>query len=145
MQNPLSLFCGSVPVLLFTVILAHSGAHADQKTIEGTVKLNPAVAAKIGKTGTLFIFARLAGEVAGPPAAVVRVVSPKFPHAFSLGAAQAMIPGTAFTGPFRLTARFSPRGDAMQKEGAFEGRTDEKKPLSPGAKGVEILIDTAIK
>lgn len=143
MQNLLSLFWGSVPVLIFSTILAQSGAHADQKTIEGTVKISPALAAKIGKTGTLFIFARLAGEAAGPPAAVARVVSPKFPYSFSLGAAQAMIPGTEFKGPFRLTARFSPGGDAMQKEGTFEGRTDEKKPLSPGAKGVEMVIDTA--
>lgn len=143
MQTLLSVLSGFLPAVLLTAILAQPEALADQKTIQGKVKVAPALASKLGSTGTLFVFARQAGEVAGPPAAVARIDSPKFPQAFSLSAAQAMIPGTEFKGPFRLTARFSPKGDAMQKEGAFEGKTDEKKPLSPGDKGVEIVIDTA--
>ncbi len=141
MQKLISVL--SVSIFCLTAILAQPEARADEKTITGTVKVAPKLAGKVGKTGTLFVFARAAGEQAGPPAAVLRVDSPAFPHAFSLSAAQAMIPGTEFKGPYRLTARFSPRGDAMQKEGAFEGKTDEKKPLSAGAKGVEITIDTA--
>ncbi len=137
MQNFLTRFLG----LSLLAILAQGSALADQKTIEGTVKVAPALSAKITK-GTLFVFARPAGEAAGPPAAVLKLDSPKFPQSFSLSAANAMIPGTEFKGPFRLTARFSPLGDAMQKDGAFEGKTDEKKPVSPGAKGIEILIDT---
>lgn len=129
-------------LICLTAILAQPEARADEKTISGTVKVAPKLAGKVGKTGTLFVFARLAGEQAGPPSAVARIDSPKFPVAFSLGAAQAMIPGTEFKGTFRLTARYSPQGDAMQKEGAFEGKTEAKKPLSPGAKGVEIIIDT---
>jgi hypothetical protein len=142
MQNRLSIFRLGVGLVVLGAILPQGGAYADQKTIEGTVKVAPALAGKLGPIGTLFVFARPIGQAAGPPSAVLRVNSPKFPHAFRLGAEQAMIPGTEFKGPFRLTARFSPQGDAMQKEGAFEGKTDEKKPLSPGAKNVEILIDT---
>jgi cytochrome c-type biogenesis protein CcmH len=126
--------------LFLLAIFAHQPIFADQKTIEGTVKISPKLAAK-ATGGSLFVFARPLGQPAGPPAAVLKVDSPKFPQAFSLGEAQAMIPGTEFKGPYRLTARFSPTGDAMQKTGAFEGQTDEKKGLSPGAKGIEILID----
>lgn len=140
MQKLISVL--SLTIVCLTAILAQPEARADEKTITGTVKVAPALKAKT-QTGTLFVFARAAGEQAGPPAAVARIDSPKFPVAFSLGAAQAMMPGTEFKGPYRLTARFSPQGDPMQKAGAFEGKTDEKKPLAPGAKSVEIIIDTA--
>lgn len=127
--------------LALAFILAHGRADADQKTITGTVKISPALAAKVGTGGSLFIFARPFGQTSGPPAAVQKVDSPKFPQTFALGPEQAMMPGSEFKGPFQLTARYSPTGNAMQKAGSLEGLSG-KKAVAAGAKGVNILIDT---
>ena len=44
-----------------------------------------------------------------------------FPHSFQISAADQMMEGTAFTGPFDVTARISRTGDAIPGKGDLEG------------------------
>jgi len=88
------------------------------------------------------VFARKTGQSKGPPSAVLRIAQPRFPLKFTLGPGNAMIPNTPFTGPFTITAKFSPTGNALQKEGTLIGTT--KKTIQPGAKDVSIVIDKEI-
>jgi hypothetical protein len=99
--------------------------------VTGEVTLAKGLALKPG--GVLFIFAKKAGNPM--PAAVLRIPEPKLPYKFILSEKNAMAPGTPFDGPFTITARHSPTGDAMDKSGP-EGGT--LKPVSVGAKNVKI-------
>ncbi len=83
------------------------------ESISGEVTLAKGVTLPTG--GVLYIFAKKEGVAM--PAAVVRVPSPKLPLKFTIGAQNAMTQGTPFDGPFVLTARYSPSGDAMDKSG----------------------------
>ena len=125
--------------LLVAVILTQTTVGADEKTIQGSVKPEGKLAKSLPEGGTLFVFARDASVEAGPPVAVLKIDNPKFPQKYALGPGNVMIPGTEFKGPFRVTARYSPSGDAMQKKGAFQGET--KSPVKAGAKNADILLD----
>ena len=92
--------------------------HAAPSEIAGEVTAAKGVTLAPG--GVLFIFAKKEGV--NMPAAVLRVPDPKLPYKFSMGAQNAMAPGTPFDGPFIITARYSPSGDAMDKSGP-EGTT----------------------
>ena len=115
------------------------------KSISGTVTVKKDLTEKIQGKGVLFVFARTFGAQGGPPAAVKRIPSPKFPQTFSLSQEDAMIPGSPFDGPFTLVARWTDSGNAMQKNGAFEGTTSSKKGVKPGDKGVQVEINEARK
>ena len=69
------------------------------------------------------------------PAAVLRIAEPKLPYKFAISEKNAMAPGTPFDGPFTITARFSPNGDALDKSGP-EGSLS--KPVAVGTKNVKI-------
>lgn len=116
--------------ILFSLALALQ-THANPGEISGEVSLAKGLSLKPG--GVLFIFAKSAGNPM--PAAVLRVADPKLPYKFSLSEKNAMAPGTPFTGPFTITARYSPNGDAMDKSGP-EG--SEAKPVAIGATSVKI-------
>jgi hypothetical protein len=105
--------------------------HATPGEISGEVSVAKGVSLKPG--GILFIFAKKAGNPM--PAAVLRISDPKLPLKFSIGEKNAMSPGTPFDGPFTITARYSPSGDAMDKSGP-EGT--EAKPLTVGTSNVKI-------
>jgi hypothetical protein len=113
--------------LLFTVFCLSASA----AEISGEVTLAKGVTLKPG--GVLFIFAKKAGNPM--PAAVLRVPEPKLPYKFSLSEKNAMVPGHPFDGPYTITARYSPTGDAMDKTGP-EGIQD--KPVAVGSKNVNV-------
>ncbi len=71
------------------------------------------------------------------PAAVLRVPEPKLPYKFALSSKNAMVPGTPFKGPFKITARYSPTGDAMDKSGP---ETTLLKPIKVGASNLKIEL-----
>lgn len=110
--------------------------HAASTEISGEVTAAKGVVLKPG--GTLFIFARK-GET-GMPSAVLRLTEFKLPLKYSLGAKDAMMPGTAFDGPFTITARYSPTGDVMDKSGP-QGAS--AKPAAVGATGVKVELKAA--
>jgi hypothetical protein len=99
--------------------------------ISGEVSL--AKGASLNPGGILFIFAKKDGNPM--PAAVLRIPDPKLPYKFTLSEKNAMSPGTPFDGPFLITARHSPSGDAMDKSGP-EGSL--AKPVPVGSKNVKI-------
>jgi hypothetical protein len=121
---------GMIIQMLFALSVAFQ-VHATPSEISGQVSLAKGAALKPG--GILFIFAKKAGIPM--PAAVLRVPDPKLPYKFSIGAQNAMAPGTPFDGPFTITARYSPSGDAMDKSGP-EGSA--AKPVAVGTENLKI-------
>lgn len=68
-------------------------------------------------SGTLYIFAKKFNSKMPMPLAVIKVPNPKFPYKFELSKKNQMIPSIPFQGPFKVTARISPNGTAMDKSG----------------------------
>lgn len=120
-----------IRIALLALALNFNLANASAGEISGEVTV--AKTAKIPSGGALFVMAKEAGKPM--PIAVVRIVSPKFPYKFVLSEKNSMMPGAPFNGPYLITARFSPTGDAMDKSGP-EGT--EPKPVAVGAKDVKI-------
>jgi tetratricopeptide (TPR) repeat protein len=65
--------------------------------------------------GVLFVYAREAGQTAGPPAAVKRVDAASFPATVELTAADSML-GTPLPAKMRIEARLDSDGNAMTKD-----------------------------
>ncbi|MGE4130959.1 MAG: hypothetical protein AB7F86_04940 [Bdellovibrionales bacterium] len=125
-------------VLMMSVaLLAASVAFAADQSKEISGQITVAKGVKLEPNGSLFIFAKKPGA-GGPPAAVLKVPSPKFPLKFTLSAANAMMPGTPFDGPFVVTARFSATGDAMDKSGP-QGQ-DKRSDIKPGQHDIKIEL-----
>lgn len=109
--------------------------------ITGTITVDKNLEKEI-KGGVLFVFAKKAGSKAGDgqmPIAVQRVVDPKFPVKFQLGAENAMVQGTLFEGPFIISARYSATGNASDKSGP-EGSTPDSQKVKPGDKDLKIEL-----
>ena len=87
--------------------------------------------------GVLFIFAKRFGGKMPMPLAVKKIVSPKFPVKFELSQNDAMMKQIPFKGPFTVTARLSPSGDAMDKSGT---ETSTVESLSLGQKNIKLIL-----
>jgi tetratricopeptide (TPR) repeat protein len=70
--------------------------------------------AKSSPNAVLFVIARAAGQTAGPPAAVKRIMSPTFPLEIDLTTADSMM-GQPLPATIRIEARLDSDGDAMTK------------------------------
>jgi hypothetical protein len=116
-------------ILITLLLLMPSYVFAAE--ISGEVSLAKGTSLNAG--GVLFIFAKKEGNPM--PAAVLRIPDPKLPYKFTMSEKNAMSPGTPFDGPFTITARHSPSGDAMDKSGP-EGSI--AKPVAVGSKNVKI-------
>jgi len=130
-----------VASLLFS-FSSYAESNASSSSLSGEVTLSKGSESALTPNGTLFIFAKKASQADAkgvPPLAVLRIPSPKFPVKFSLSQENAMMAGTPFEGPFVVSARYSPSGDALDKSGP-EGATDIKKPLKAGAKNISIEL-----
>lgn len=118
-------------------------AHAAPATISGKVSLSPALASKAAPTDTVFILARAAQ---GPkmPLAVFRKQVKDLPLEFTLDDSMAMQPQMKLSNfdQVVVAARVSKSGGAMSQAGDFEGVSATVKP---GAKGLNIVIDTVVK
>jgi hypothetical protein len=91
-----------------------------------------------GRTGAaLFIIVRNAAS--GQIVAVRKENAAAFPFSFQVSGADAMTEGTAFAGPFDITARLSQSGDAIPAKGDVEGTA---KGVAGGARDVRITLDT---
>ena len=111
---------------------------AEPGAITGTLSLAPDLAGRVPEGGTLFIIARR-GAGGGPPLAVRRIPSPRFPLEFSIGPENVMIPGVVFEGDILLSARVDGDGNAMTRNpGDLQGSLDE--PVAPGSR-VSIVLD----
>lgn len=117
-------------------------ATASGKQITGTVRLAPALAAKVAPDDTLFIFAR-AAEGSRMPLAILRLKVSELPKQFRLDDSLGMAGGPTLSSvpQVRIEARVSKSGEALPKPGDFRG---ESTAVASGAGNVEILIDRAV-
>jgi cytochrome c-type biogenesis protein CcmH len=115
---------------------ASPAAPAAGPVVSGRIELTDAAPSG----GVLFIVARRAGAVGGPPLAVVRLASPSFPLDFEIGQGNVMIPSMKFEGEMSLTARLDFDGNAMTREpGDYEGAAAD--PVAPGMQGIVLVLE----
>lgn len=118
-------------------------AQAAPASVGGKVSLSPALAGKVSPTDTVFILARAAQ---GPkmPLAVFRRQVKDLPMEFTLDDSMAMQPQMKLSNfdQVIVAARVSKSGGAMSQAGDFEGLSAAVKP---GAKGLNVVIDTLVK
>jgi hypothetical protein len=108
--------------------------------IRGRIELAPDLAADAAPESILFLIARSGAATSGPPLAVRRYSSPRFPLEFEIGPEQVMIPSMRFEGEIRLTARLDSDGNAMTRlPGDLQGAYPV--PLSPGAADAVLTLD----
>jgi cytochrome c-type biogenesis protein CcmH len=114
-----------------------AGGGQDGGAIEGEIRLDARVRGKVQPGDVLFVIARNAAT--RQVAAVRKEEDARFPFAFRLSSADAMMEGIPFEGPFEVTARLSRSGDAIPKGGDLEGTA---KGVAAGTRGVTVIIDT---
>jgi hypothetical protein len=106
--------------------------------IRGRIEISEELSGRLPTGAVLFVIAR-PGE-AGPPMAVKRIVSPRFPLDFEIGPGDRMTETIPFVGSLQLTAWVDADGNATTHEpGDLRGRIPEA--VSPGARGVALTID----
>lgn len=111
-----------------------------RKTIGGKIVLPAARAKDVARGDTLFVIARRAGGMPGPPLAVQRLQAGDFPLDFSLSSRDAMVQGIPFEGDLSITVRVDKDGDAMtRRKGDVFGQI-AKVPV--GKQDVTISLDT---
>lgn len=110
--------------------------------ITGKVSLSRALAGKVSPDDTVFILARAAQ---GPkmPLAVMRKQVKDLPLKFTLDDSMAMQPQLKLSGFAQVVvvARVSKSGSPMSQAGDLQGMT---QTIKPGAKGLNIVIDTVM-
>jgi hypothetical protein len=122
-------------------LAAESGAGDDAPPIRGAVSVAAELAGRTPPDAVLFLIARRGG--AGPPVAVKRIASPRFPLEFSLGPEDRMIQTLPFAGELQISARLDTDGNALSRQpGDLEGRADGA--ASPGATGVVVVLDEVL-
>ena len=111
--------------------------------ITGTVRLAPALAAKVSPADTLFVFAR-PSDGSRMPVAILRVSAAQLPYAFRLDDSLAMTPANKLSDHKRVLvgARISKSGDALPRAGDLEAATAQ---ASPGTEGLVLTIDQVVK
>jgi cytochrome c-type biogenesis protein CcmH len=119
---------------------APRGGAAAGAPIRGRVSLAPELAEAQPPGGVLFLIARRAGSVAGPPLAVRNIPAPRFPVDFEIGPGDVMVPSFRFEGEISLSARLDSDGNATTRlPGDLQGRAAHN--VTPGSEGVEIVLD----
>lgn len=106
--------------------------------VRGTVHVAGEVAPS--SASVLFVIARPAGAAGGPPLAVVRVSTPRFPLDFEIGPADVMIPSMRFEGAIELTARLDVDGNASTKSDD-DRSTPAALAVVPGDVGVALRLE----
>jgi len=110
---------------------ASAPARNGERRVAGTLDIEPSLRSAVAPGAVLFVFAREAGAVGGPPVAVKRL-PPTFPAAFELTEADSMM-GQPFPDPLLIEARLDSDGDPTTRaptdpkarlDGVKAGRTD---------------------
>lgn len=111
------------------------------RSVSGTVHFDESIASKVPKQGTLFLIARPAGVVRGPPLAAKRHSLVKFPFDFKIGQENVMLEGNTFEGNITVTARWDL--DGMPK--ASPDDIDGSVTVTSGSTGVKIILSHVIE
>jgi cytochrome c-type biogenesis protein CcmH len=116
---------------------------ATTKSVSGTVKLAPALAARAAAEDTVFVLARPA-QGGRMPLAAVRVKVKDLPLAFSFDDSMAMNPSAKLSdfAEVVVAARVSKSGNVVPQRGDLEGVS---KPLRPGTSGIVVQIANEIR
>jgi cytochrome c-type biogenesis protein CcmH len=111
--------------------------------ITGKVSLSKAMAGKVSPDDVVFILAR-AAEGPKMPLAVIRKQVKDLPMDFTLDDSMAMQPQLKLSGFDKVivVARISKSGTPIAQSGDIEGLS---APVTPGAKGLTISIDSVVK
>jgi cytochrome c-type biogenesis protein CcmH len=125
-----------------TTAQAPPAAPNAKASVQGTVRIDPAVAARAAPTDTVFVFAR-ASEGPRVPLAVFKLQAKDLPAKFVLDDSLAMAP------QFRLSnfksvlvnARVSKSGNAIPSAGDLEGKSVS---VDLGARDVVVTIDRVV-
>jgi cytochrome c-type biogenesis protein CcmH len=125
-----------------TTAQAPPAAPNAKASVQGTVRIDPAVAARAAPTDTVFVFAR-ASEGPRVPLAVFKLQAKDLPAKFVLDDSLAMAP------QFRLSnfktvlvnARVSKSGNAIPSAGDLEGKS---VAVDLGARDVVVTIDRVV-
>jgi hypothetical protein len=125
-----------------TTLLYNIGpSSGDGKVLVGTVRITPRLAGKVGTGDVLYVIAR---SGPGPPLAVKRIPSPRFPVAFRLGREDMVMAAGPFEGEVALVARVRKGGVAgPARPGDLEGSSSGRR-VRIGDGPVDILIDREI-
>ena len=118
-------------------------AAAKAKSVSGTVKLAPVLAARAAAEDTVFVLARPA-QGGRMPLAAVRVKVKDLPLAFSFDDSMAMNPSAKLSdfAEVVVAARVSKSGNVVPQRGDLEGVS---KPLRPGTTGIVIEISNEVQ
>lgn len=119
-----------------------SPAATGGKTLAGTVRLAPSMAAQAAPDDVVIIFAR-AAQGSRMPLALVRAQVKDLPYRFTLDDSTAMTPDMTLSKVSEVVvgARVSKSGQMMPAAGDLEGLS---APVKPGATGVAVVIDKTL-
>jgi len=123
--------------------LAGQAKPAAAPGLSGTVRLSPALAAKVSPGDTVFVFARALQGGAMPLAALKKRVA-DLPLAFTLDDSMAMSPERKLSAVPKVVvvARVSKAGTPAPRPGDLQGTS---APVSSNAKDVTVTIDTEVR
>ncbi len=112
-------------------------------TVSGTVRLDPALKARVADTDVVFIFAS-AAEGRAPPLAAMRKTVKDLPLTFTLDDSMAMMPDRKLSSAASVVvgARISKSGNATPGPGDLQGFS---QPAKIGEKGIRITINSEVK
>ena len=112
------------------------------QSLEGVVSIDPALAAKLSPTDTVFVLAR---PVSGSrmPLAIARTTVAALPYRFTLDDSMAMAPGATISSHPQVVvaARVSKSGNAVPQKGDIEGTS---APVAPGTLGMKVVLSRVV-
>lgn len=113
-------------------------------TVSGSVNLAPAFKARVADTDTVFVFARNADVLRGPPLAILRKTVKDLPLTFTLDDSMAIMPSMKLSSASRIVvgARISKTGNATSSPGDLEGLS---QPVKIGENGINVKINAEVK
>lgn len=110
---------------------------SDGASVSGTIDITPELFARLRGSETMYVMARR-GE-AGPPMAVKRFRSLRFPMPYTLTGADQAVQGPSFTGEVTIVARIDLDGNAgVPQAGDMEGVNPR---VVVGDSGADVVID----
>jgi cytochrome c-type biogenesis protein CcmH len=121
---------------------AAKAAATAKEALQGTVSIEPSLAAKLAPGDTVFVLARPASG-ARMPLAVARTTVSQLPYRFTLDDSMAMAPGATISSHEKIlvAARVSRSGNAIPQKGDIEGTSE---PVAPGARGIKVVLSRVV-